>query len=625
MPRPRRAPLPPRARARADRRAGALLPARRAPSRAWHDATGDPGLRGGPSLGRLGEDVAENGDDLVELRLLRDERRRDLHHRVAAVVRAADEAPLEEPRGEEVPQERLALLVRKGLARLLVLDELERVEEPRPAQIADDRQVEQLRQRRAEGVLLLGDVLDNPLPLHDLDVLERDGRHDRMAAERDPVGVHLRALEEGLHDRVADDHGADGRVGGREPLRRGDDVGPDVVAVGGKPGSDPPKPGDDLVAAQEDAVAVADLPHALEVALRRRERSAGVLHGLHDHHRDRFGPGLLDGRLEVLEEKRRELRLRLLGRTVVTICVAHVEDVGDERLVRRPERGDSVDRERPHRRPVVGDPPGDCLPAALAADGVVLPCQLPGGLDRLGPAGDEEDAVQIARGERRHLGGELDRSGMRIAPVRVEGELPHLGRGGIAHLLPEAVADVDREEACERVEVAIPLGVFEVAAVAPHDHRNLRVAVARHAREVQPEVIAGGCLQLGGGHRGGGDAHTAPFGWRRHWRATLASMRRTATKKMADPMTLLCGGMATRAAPQTKSGKVTTEPEFRYVITKSSTESANARSAAARMPGAINGSVTRVNVVHSLAPRSMAASSRWRSKPTSRAFTVTTT
>src|SRR6266511_1119713 len=190
MPRPRRAPLPPRARARADRRAGALLPARRAPSRAWHDATGDPGLRGGPSLGRLGEDVAENGDDLVELRLLRDERRRDLHHRVAAVVRAADEAPLEEPRGEEVPQERLALLVRERLARLLVLDELERVEEAGPAEIADDRQLEQLCERLPEGLLGVAHVLDDPLPLHDLDVLERDRRLDRVAAEGDAVRVH---------------------------------------------------------------------------------------------------------------------------------------------------------------------------------------------------------------------------------------------------------------------------------------------------------------------------------------------------------------------------------------------------------------------------------------------------
>ena len=43
------------------------------------------------------------------------------------------------------------------------------------------------------------------------------------------------------------------------------------------------------------------------------------------------------------------------------------------------------------------------------------------------------------------------------------------------------------------------------------------------------------------------------------------------------------------------------------------------------MPGRISGKVTFQNVVHSFAPRSIAASSRWRSKPYSRARTVTTT
>jgi uncharacterized protein YpmS len=70
---------------------------------------------------------------------------------------------------------------------------------------------------------------------------------------------------------------------------------------------------------------------------------------------------------------------------------------------------------------------------------------------------------------------------------------------------------------------------------------------------------------------------------------------------------------------------VTVAPALKLVITKSSTDSENASRAAARIPGAISGSVTFVNVVHSLAPRSIAASSRWRSKPCRRAFTVTTT
>src|ERR671935_157750 len=52
-------------------------------------------------LRRLAEHVAEDGDDLVELLLLCDERRRDLDDGVAAVVRPADEPALEEPWGEK--------------------------------------------------------------------------------------------------------------------------------------------------------------------------------------------------------------------------------------------------------------------------------------------------------------------------------------------------------------------------------------------------------------------------------------------------------------------------------------------------------------------------------------------
>ena len=46
---------------------------------------------------------------------------------------------------------------------------------------------------------------------------------------------------------------------------------------------------DDLVAAEQHAVAVADLAHALGVAGRRHEAAAGVLHGLEDDHADVLG------------------------------------------------------------------------------------------------------------------------------------------------------------------------------------------------------------------------------------------------------------------------------------------------------------------------------------------------
>ena len=85
----------------------------------------------------------------------RDERRRDLDDRVAAVVGAADQPALAERPGQEPAQQRLRLLVAERLARLLVLDELERVEVAGAAQVADDRQVEQLLERAAERRLVL--------------------------------------------------------------------------------------------------------------------------------------------------------------------------------------------------------------------------------------------------------------------------------------------------------------------------------------------------------------------------------------------------------------------------------------------------------------------------------------
>ena len=56
-----------------------------------------------------------------------------------------------------------------------------------------------------------------------------------------------------------------------------------------------PKPGDHLVGAEQDPVLVADRADTFEVALRRRERAAGVLDRLHDHHRDCARARLFDG------------------------------------------------------------------------------------------------------------------------------------------------------------------------------------------------------------------------------------------------------------------------------------------------------------------------------------------
>jgi hypothetical protein len=87
---------------------------------------------------------------------------------------------------------------------------------------------------------------------------------------------------------------------------------------------------------------------------------------------------------------------------------------------------------------------------------------------------------------------------VREGPVGRERQLAHLGCGRLAHLLAEPIADVDAEEAGQRVGVATSGGVLEVAAVAADRHLELvRVSVVAHLGEVQPEMVERGALERG--------------------------------------------------------------------------------------------------------------------------------
>ena len=176
--------------------------------------------------------------------------------------------------------------------------------------------------------------------------------------------------------------------------------------------------------------------------------------------------------------------------------------------------------------------------------GVVLARQLPRRLDGLGAARDEEDPVEVAWRDGRDLRRELDGPRVRVRPVDVERQLAHLRRGRLADLLAEAVADVDAEQAGERVEVALAVHVLEVAAVAADDHRHVAVGVAAHAGEVQPEMVARRPLQLLRCHPSLGRAHanlsiaSASAFSRRRCQRMLTIISPTATTKMMVPITL---------------------------------------------------------------------------------------
>src|SRR5688500_14236890 len=71
----------------------------------------------------LGQHLAQDPVDDLELLAVRNQRRRQLDHGVAAVVGPADQAVLVELAGHEAAQELLALLVAEALLGLLVLDQ----------------------------------------------------------------------------------------------------------------------------------------------------------------------------------------------------------------------------------------------------------------------------------------------------------------------------------------------------------------------------------------------------------------------------------------------------------------------------------------------------------------------
>src|SRR5829696_7877643 len=85
------------------------------------------------------------------------------------------------------------------------------------------------------------------------------------------------------------DHGAHRGVRRGEPLRGRDDVRHHVEALDTEVVAEPAPGADDLVGDQEHLVLVADLAHALPVAVLRHEAAARVLHGLEDHSGHRLG------------------------------------------------------------------------------------------------------------------------------------------------------------------------------------------------------------------------------------------------------------------------------------------------------------------------------------------------
>src|ERR1700712_5063806 len=92
-------------------------------------------------LPRLGQAGPQRRLDDVELLRPRDQRRRELHDRVATIVGATDQSRLVQAWREEAAQQVLGLLLREPRVRVGIRDELEREEVARAAHVTDERDV----------------------------------------------------------------------------------------------------------------------------------------------------------------------------------------------------------------------------------------------------------------------------------------------------------------------------------------------------------------------------------------------------------------------------------------------------------------------------------------------------
>ena len=172
------------------------------------------------------------------------------------------------------------------------------------------------------------------------------------------------------------------------------------------------------------------------------------------------------------------------------------------------------DRQRALRRAVVGDRAADHLVlGGLAGELEVVLGELPRGLDGLAATAGEEHAVEVAGGVAGDPLGQLHGLRVGVGPQRHERELGGLlGRrlGDVG----ASVAELVDEQAGQAVQVPLALGVVDVGALTPHDHGHLALLVDGMAGEVQPQVVAAGCLQAGEVLVGVGGGHVARHRYR---------------------------------------------------------------------------------------------------------------
>ncbi len=257
----------------------------------------------------------------------------------------------------------------------------------------------------------------------------------------------------------------------------------------------PAEAGHDLVGDHQDVVPVADLAHALDVAVGRDEDAVRADDGLEEDRGDALGALVADDVLEALQALGHGSGFGLSP----TVRVRVADDADDARLV-RPAARVAGQGHRAHRRTVIGPIAGQDLVPAGHVTG-----QLDGVLDGLGATEREEDLVHVARQDLGQLRAEPSPDLGRERRLD-ELELGRLGGDRVDHA-PIAVADVDRHQLAVEVEDPVAFGRVQVDPFGVIDGDRVEGALDRPREErVLPrqrdDLLAGhGAWSGGDGHR----------------------------------------------------------------------------------------------------------------------------
>ncbi len=191
--------------------------------------------------------------------------------------------------------------------------EVDRRHEAEGADVEDARRALQRHRRIGPLVFQRGGALEQLLVA--IDIERRDAGRAGERMRRVGVAVEqlddvLGAAHEGVVDALAHDDARHRHGAGGDALGERDHVRDDAVALGRERGAQTAEAGDDLVEDQQDAVLVADLAQALEVALRRRQHAGRARHRLDDDGRDGGGVVQRDETVEIVGKMRAPLRAR---------------------------------------------------------------------------------------------------------------------------------------------------------------------------------------------------------------------------------------------------------------------------------------------------------------------------